>query len=397
MESSGATPPRHKRATLILTYSLPLWFCVTVSDLLAGYVAREYSPNEASRLDTDIGSTVLQHMLLLLLLITGYFLAFYIYDKVLHPAIKWTLQACLGLSYGLTGYPLMYLSVAMIYGRADHDGPVPGSLITLLSGRIYQWLYEMTGYSLMYFLGLFMVFHMANRLDLVEERARLERLNAEWATLKLKVLRWQINPHFLFNSLNTVSALLKSAPDRADSVLAKFSSLLRLTLREQESVYTTVSSELNYIHSYLDMEMIRFEDRLKLNIEADEDTLEARVPCFLVQPLVENAIKHGIARIPGAAAISVSVSRRADSLVLCVRNTSSRKYAVERSDGGGLGIKNLQERLAVSYPGAHAFNYGYVENDDWNASIEIPFECGPAAGARCDAKLAADPRLRQVP
>ena len=264
-----------------------------------------------------------------------------------------------------------------IYGRADHDGPVPGSLITLLSGRIYQWLYEMTGYSLMYFLGLFMVFHMANRLDLVEERARLERLNAEWATLKLKVLRWQINPHFLFNSLNTVSALLKSAPDRADSVLAKFSSLLRLTLREQESVYTTVSSELNYIHSYLDMEMIRFEDRLKLNIEADEDTLEARVPCFLVQPLVENAIKHGIARIPGAAAISVSVSRRADSLVLCVRNTSSRKYAVERSDGGGLGIKNLQERLAVSYPGAHAFNYGYVENDDWNASIEIPFECGP--------------------
>jgi len=158
-----------------------------------------------------------------------------------------------------------------------------------------------------------------------------------------------------------------------------------------------VSEELNYIHSYLEMEMVRFEDRLELDIEADEDILEARLPCFLVQPLVENAIKHGIAKVPGPAVIRVSVSRRGGRLAICVRNTSSRKFVAERSDGGGLGIRNLRERLEVIYPGSHAFEYGYVENDDWSALIEIPLEMGPGPEAAHDAGLASGPGLRQTP
>lgn len=384
MESSSATHPRHKRTMLILTNSLALWFCVTVSDLLAGYMAREYAPNEAEKLDADIASTVLQHAVLLPLLIIGYFLSLYVYDSVLRPSLKWFLQAILGLSYGATGYPLMYASVAMIYGRADHDSTIQGGIVTLLGAKIYMWIYETTGYSLMYFLGLFLIFNMANRLELADERVRLERLNAEWTALKLQVLRWQINPHFLFNSLNTVSALLRSAPGRADSVLAKFSALLRITLREQENIYTSVGSELGYVHSYLDMEMVRFEDRLKLSIEADEDVLDARIPCFLVQPLVENAIKHGIARIPGPALVSVSASRQADRLVLSVRNTSSSKYAVDQPGTGGLGIKNLRERLSVIYRESFTFTSGRVENDDWNALIDIPFERYAAEEAHAD-------------
>ena len=382
---------------LTLANGAAIWLCVTTSDLSGIYLQRESRLPGAGGIDADMAAGMLRHGLMLPMLLITYFAALQVYDSVLRPAAKWMLQLCLGLGYGIATYPLLYVTVAMLYGRADHYEAVPGSFSDVLFARIYMWIYYASGYTLMYFLGLFLAVNMASRLELAEGRARLERLSADWTALKLKVLRWQLNPHFLFNSLNTVSALLKSAPARADSVLAKFSGLLRLTLREQDSVYSTVSGELNYIHSYLEMEMVRFEDRLELSIEADEDTLEARVPCFLVQPLVENAIKHGIAKVPGPAKIAVGVSRRDDRLVISVRNTSSRKFVVERSDGGGLGIRNLRERLAVIYPGTHLFDCGYVENDDWDALIEIPLEMEPRSEAGRDGELAAGPALRQAP
>ena len=397
MESSSAPLHRHRRTMLILANSVAIWFCVTTSDLSGVYIQRESQPPGTGGIDADMAAGLLRHGLMLPLLIIVYFVALHVYDSALRPATKWMLQVCLGLGYGIATYPLMLVAVVMLYGRADHYEAVPGSFGEVLFARVYMWIYYASGYTFMYFLGLFLTFNMANRLELAEGRVRLERLNADWMALKLKVLRWQLNPHFLFNSLNTVSALLKSAPARADSVLAKFSGLLRLTLREQESAYITVGGELNYIHSYLEMEMVRFEDRLELDIEADEDTLEARMPCFLVQPLVENAIKHGVAKVPGPAKIGVSVSRRAGRLVICVRNTSSRKFVAERSDGGGLGIRNLRERLEVIYPGAYAFEYGHVENDDWNALIEIPLEVEPRRESARDAGLSADPRLRRAP
>ena len=397
MESSSAPLARQRRTMLMLANGVAIWLCVTTSDLSGIYLQRESRLPGAGGIDADMAAGMLRHGLMLPMLIIAYLIALHVYDSALRPAAKWTLQLCLGLGYGIATYPLLYVTVAMLYGRADHYEAVPGSFSDVLFARVYMWIYYASGYTLMYFLGLFLAVNMASRLELAEGRARLERLNADWMALKLKVLRWQINPHFLFNCLNTVSALLKSAPGRADSVLAKFSGLLRLTLREQESAHTTVGGELNYIHSYLEMEMVRFEDRLELDIEADEDALEARLPCFLVQPLVENAIKHGIAKVPGPAMIRVSVSRRDGRLAISVRNTSSRKFVVERSDGGGLGIRNLRERLQVIYPGTHAFECGYVENDDWNAFIEIPLEMEPQPAAARDAGLAARPGLRRAP
>jgi len=167
---------------------------------------------------------------------------------------------------------------------------------------------------------------------------------------------------------------LKSAPGKADRVLMKFSELLRMTLREQEQVSVGVSSELEYIHCYLNLETIRFEDRLKLRIEADEEALGATMPSLLLQPLIENAIKHGVSRIPGPALISINVSREGERLVLGVRNSSRRLPFPERSRPGGLGIRNTQERLATLYKDAFVFKYGYTDDEDWNAVIEIPFE-----------------------
>jgi LytS/YehU family sensor histidine kinase len=192
--------------------------------------------------------------------------------------------------------------------------------------------------------------------------------------VKLRTLQWQLNPHFLFNSLNTVSALLKSSPERADQVLAKFSDLLRMTLKEQEQLFNSVNSELEYVHRYLQIELVRFEDRLGLDIEADQRAMDGQVPSLLLQPLIENAIKHGIARIPGRAFISISVVCDDKTLIFVVKNTSSRQYVSTDARTQGLGLKNLRERLSTLYPGTHTFQSNYADSDEWVARVEIPFE-----------------------
>ena len=374
-----------KRNSLIFVISLVLWFYGTATDLLIIYYQEQFMTRPANVVYVDMGSRLLQHALLLPLLLIGYHLALRIYTRPLPPPVMWAMQVLLAFGYGMLVRPLFFISIALLHGRADYFMGETVSMGELLSSAIFLWVSTAASYFVLYLLGLFLLFTTLGRLELAEERLRLERLSNEWLAIKLKTLQWQINPHFLFNSLNTVSSLLRSAPGRADQVLAKFSELLRMTLREQEYLYTSVSNELEYIHRYLEMEMVRFEDRLKLQIEADERAMAGSMPTLLLQPLIENAIKHGVARIPGPAVITVNVSRKGGSLLFEVRNTSSREYGPAKSSSTGLGIRNLQERLSTIYRESFRFRYGYTENGDWDAVVEIPYAEHTARGATARA------------
>ena len=362
-----------KRNSLIFIISLTLWCYGTVTDLLIIYYQQQFMVKESNVVYVDMGSRVLQHLLLFPLLLAGYHLALRLYTRSLRPPMMWAVQVLLAFAYGMLVRPLFFISIALLHGRADYFMGETASIVELLTSAMFLWISSAASYFVMYLLGLFLLLTTLGRLELAEERLRLERLSTEWLAIKLKTLQWQINPHFLFNSLNTVSSLLRSAPGRADQVLAKFSELLRMTLREQEYLYTSVSNELEYIHRYLEMEMVRFEDRLKLQIEADERAMAGSMPTLLLQPLIENAIKHGVARIPGPATITVSVTRKGTGLLFEVRNTSSREYAAPQPTGTGLGIRNLQERLSTIYRDSFRFHYGYTKDGDWDAIVEIPY------------------------
>jgi LytS/YehU family sensor histidine kinase len=313
--------------------------------------------------------------LLLPPLVVGYLLAVYLYRKAARPWLMWSVQFVAGLTYAAAFRPMFYVSILLVHGKPDYYMDAPMSFFGLLTSAVFLWISSTTSNFVLYLLGVFLMMVLFSRVDLAEERLRLERLSSEWLAIKLRTLQWQINPHFLFNSLNTVSSLLRSSPGRADQVLAKFSELLRMTLREQENVYSQVNAELEYIHRYLDMEKVRFEDRLKLKVEADEDALEARVPSLLLQPLIENAIKHGVARIPGPAWVEVSVARQGASLLLVVKNSSPGVQAASpASPGTGLGIRNLGERLSTIYRESFRFKYGHDADGAWVSTIEIPYE-----------------------
>jgi hypothetical protein len=362
-----------RRAVLVLIISLVLWSYATLSDIVMVYYQQQFFGTSGGRIVfVDMWSRWLQHLLLLPPLIAGYWAAVWLYQRSMRLWPMWALQAAIGLAYSIICRPMFFVAIALVHGRPDYFMSDPVGMDEMLMGSLFIWISNATSNFVLYFLGVFLLVTVFSRLDLAEERLRLERLSTEWLSIKLRTLQWQINPHFLFNSLNTVSSLLRSSPSRADQVLAKFSELLRMTLKEQENLFSQVNAELEYIHRYLDMEKVRFEDRLKLSIEADEAALQGQVPSLLLQPLIENAIKHGVARIPGPASVEVSVVKRGASLVMQVKNSSPGTAPADTS-GTGLGIRNLKERLSTIYKDSFRFRYGPDGEGAWITTVEIPF------------------------
>ena len=372
MHSINTKRTLYKRLPIVLIVGLILWVYAAVLDLIVTYYS-QLSNTMPNVVYVDIGTRLLHHILLLPLLLGLYLLATYIYDIRLRAPMMWAIQIGMGTLYGLVVRPLFFLSIMMVHGHADYFSP-GSKLSALLGGSLFYLVINASSQTTMYLLGLFLIFTMFRGTDLAEERLRLERLSAEWLTIKLRTLQWQINPHFLFNSLNTVSSLLRTSPSRADQVLAMFSELLRTTLREQEHFYSSVTDELDYIQRYLDLEKTRFEDRLKLQVEANEDALDAELPSLLLQPLIENAIKHGVAKIPGPGYIKVSVTKQGGSLIMEVSNGASDPSRPEKETiGAGLWIKNLRERLSTIYQDSFRFRSTH-DKGKWTSVIEIPYK-----------------------
>jgi sensor histidine kinase YesM len=179
-----------------------------------------------------------------------------------------------------------------------------------------------------------------------EDQLRAARLETRLAEARLLALRMQLQPHFLFNALNGVSALIHEDPEAADSLLARLADFLRLGLDTSGRNEVPLSEELEFLRLYLEIEAIRFEDRLKVTIEVPRELLSTRVPCLILQPLVENAVRHGIARREEPGRIQVRAQRANGRLRLVVRNDGP---ALADGTRDGIGIGNCRARLEQLY------------------------------------------------
>lgn len=167
---------------------------------------------------------------------------------------------------------------------------------------------------------------------------------AEARALELQVLRAQVNPHFLFNALNNLRALINEDPARAREMLSRLSNTLRHTLQHSARERVPLADELAVVRDYIALEELHHEERLRVDWHVDPATADASVPPMLLQLLVENAIKHGIARTPGGGVVDVSIQRHGPRLAVAVSNPGQWKPG--SSEGTGLGLANLRERLA---------------------------------------------------
>jgi signal transduction histidine kinase len=192
---------------------------------------------------------------------------------------------------------------------------------------------------------------LSEMLHFLLENRRLEAkrraLLLDASRSELKALRAQINPHFLFNALNTVAGLIPSNPELAEETVEKLAEVFRYTLQRSEAEMEPLSQELDFIRAWLDVQQARFGQRLRVEIEAASDTLAARVPAMTLQPLVENALKHGVAVTSQPCLVTIRACLRGDTLVLTVTDTGPGPK--EPATETGHGLRNVRERLAGYY------------------------------------------------
>ncbi|PMQ06709.1 Sensor histidine kinase YehU [Dyella sp. AD56] len=200
------------------------------------------------------------------------------------------------------------------------------------------------------------------------QRRRLLQMQKALAEAQLAHLQAQLRPHFLFNALNTVSALMHTDVARADRLVAALGDLLRISLRSTESEMTPLAEEIRTLALYGDIMNERFRDRVTLNWQTDQALLDTPVPALLLQPLLENVFKHGVERTVARVRIHISVQRDSDSLEIVVSNSGSMLEAEHRE---GLGFRSCRERLNIIYGNAASLRVGN-EGDGVAARVRIP-------------------------
>ncbi len=209
---------------------------------------------------------------------------------------------------------------------------------------VYRFTFQVFGNSILMGLWLAIYFGVHAAWNYRQAEVDKWKLEAQAETARLKALKLQLNPHFFFNSLNSVRALIAEDPERAQRMVTRLARLLRSTLQVDDVKTVPLEEELSTTRTYLALEMVRFEDRLQYEIDASEEALNRPVPFLLVQTLVENGIKHGVAERQDGGTITIKANVRDDTLCLQVTNPGTL-----HSEEGGVGLENARERLQLLF------------------------------------------------
>jgi LytS/YehU family sensor histidine kinase len=205
---------------------------------------------------------------------------------------------------------------------------------------------------------------------------------------RLKTLEAELHPHFLFNTLHAISTLIHSNPDAADRMISRLSDLLRITFSRSGAARVPLQEEIEFLQKYLDIEQTRFQDRLAVAYDVDPETLDAEVPRLILQPLVENAIKHGVSKRVGPGSIRIASGRDADVLWLEVRDNGAGMSGSARSTvNGGVGLSNTRARLECLYGEAQSLEFSEAA-EGLTVRMRLPFQRVPSGTDEAASRVA---------
>jgi len=227
------------------------------------------------------------------------------------------------------------------------------------------------------YLPIVLIAHVASYYRRFRERElRTSQLQAQLEKARLQALKSQLQPHFLFNTLNSISALMLTDVEAADRMITRLGDLLRISLETAGTQMTTLSRELEFVNCYLEIEKVRFEERLNVSIDVAPEALDASVPHLLLQPLVDNAIKHGISRRVAGGEIRISATLNDGDLNLEVRDNGPGLHEPSHSSSRGVGLRITRERLETIYGQHHSVELLTLQEGGAVARVSIPFRTG---------------------
>ncbi|AQA00965.1 sensor histidine kinase [Sphingopyxis sp. QXT-31] len=285
------------------------------------------------------------------------------------PIVMWGIS--LGLAAVATAlWAFIDAWVAQILNPASETG-----FTSLLLGAVYIDASSIAAWSALYFAINYF-------LQLEEQNDRVLRLEAQAASAQLAMLRYQLNPHFLFNTLNSISTLvLLKQSEPANAMLSRLSAFLRYTLANEPTAQVTLAQEIETLKLYLDIEKMRFEERLRPHFAIDPAVARARLPSLLLQPLIENAIKYAVTPQEDGADITISAQLAGQNVRITVSDTGSglpaggtdptTGFATEST---GVGLANIRDRLAQAFGDQHRFDAQPGADGGFTVIVEFPFQ-----------------------
>jgi two-component sensor histidine kinase len=290
---------------------------------------------------------------------------------------RWILQHC-AVALVFSGIYAVFTSWLVAGERSVMH---PGQILTFsyLMGKF--WFHYVVVYFLMYWVVVCgaLGWHYYNRLR--EREVETAQLQRELVEARLEALRMQLNPHFLFNTLHAISGLIHEDPQAADRVVARLSELLRLSLDQSKPQEVPLQDELAFLDRYLEIEQTRFSERLTVEKQIAAEAQQALVPYLILQPLVENAIRHGIEPSEKLGLLRIGARRRDGKLELCVRDNGDGLPSEPEKPAEGIGLSNTRARLRHLYGQNCRFELVAAEGGGLEARLEIPFRTPNGGGS----------------
>src|ERR1700689_694824 len=344
------------------------WVYVTVSNVLYGYsmsagIARVTDVTVFASWDTRL----LQHLLLLPMLLVSFWASLKVQWRPVLIALP--LQVVLGAVFSAMAYPVMILSEAIMATDQSH-GTALSHVVSAWSDPFWVtlWLASFVSFLPSYGFGLALVTGLALYTRFRDSELRLAALEREWSAARLAALRMQLSPHTLFNLLHTIRGHIEWDPKGAQAMVVQLADLLRRLLNAGEHDFSKLGDELQFVRLYLELQQRRFADRLTVIFPSGLEIPAVWVPSLILQPLVENAVVHGLAGHQGRVIVKVTARLINEMVLLRVTNTVSADRAM---GADGIGLKNVRERMAVQFEGRAGLFAG-ARGSEWISEISMP-------------------------